>query len=95
MTDAAFCLAMLPATQPWNVVLMTQSTMSYIKREIDELRENLAKMLRWLDNIDPKAKQDLQLPVEQNGRRLAALISTSPRTYEIRTGSAQDFFVFF
>jgi hypothetical protein len=30
---------------------------SYLKREINELRENLAKMWRRLDNIEPKANR--------------------------------------
>ena len=30
---------------------------SYLKREVDELRENLAKMMRCLDNIEPKANR--------------------------------------
>jgi hypothetical protein len=30
---------------------------SYLKREIGELRENLAKMIRRLDNIEPKANK--------------------------------------
>ena len=36
---------------------MTQNMISYLKREIDELRVNGAEMLRRLGNIAPKANR--------------------------------------
>lgn len=38
-------------------MLMTQNEVSYLKREIDELRVNGAEMLRRLGNIEPKANR--------------------------------------
>jgi hypothetical protein len=42
---------------PWRSILMTQNMISYLKREIDELRVNGAEMLRRLGNIAPKANR--------------------------------------